>query len=108
MVRPWSDMSTEEESLMNHNPTTPRRAVTAVVATAVAVAGLASAAVGVLWVAGTLGISTAAASQIVRAIEVGGWALTVVLAVFGAGVIGAITATVRAIVARLGTAVAVA
>lgn len=84
------------------------RAVTVLAAALIGVTGLTTAAVGVLWVAGSLGISTAAAGQIVRAIEVGGWALAVVMAVFGAGIIGAIMATVRSIVARLGTAVAVA
>ena len=83
------------------------RAVTVLAAALIGVTGLATATVGIMWVAGSLGISTAAATQIVRAIEIGGWALAVVMAVFGAGIIGAIVATVRSIVARLGTAVAV-
>lgn len=61
-----------------------------------------------LWVAGTLGISTAAASQIVAAIVAGGWALRAVIIVFGAGVIGAILATVVAIVSRRGRTAAIA
>jgi hypothetical protein len=56
--------------------------------------GLTTVFVGALWVAGSLGVSTAAASQIVAAIVAGGWALRAVLIVFGAGIIGAIAATV--------------
>jgi circularin A/uberolysin family circular bacteriocin len=85
-----------------------RRARPAAVAVLIATAGLATAGIGVLWVAGSLGISTAAASQIVDAILVGGLALSIVLAIFGAGIIGAITATVRYLAGRLGKAVAVA
>lgn len=61
-----------------------------------------------LWVAGTLGISTAAASQIVAAIAAGGWALRAVIIIFGAGIIGAIAATVIAIISSRGRNAAIA
>lgn len=70
--------------------------------------GFLGAGVSLAWVAGSLGISTAAASQIVSAIMAGGWALTVVMAIFGGGVISAIMATVRWYVTRKGKAIAVA
>lgn len=60
------------------------------------------------WVAGSLGISAAAASQIVTAIEVGGAALTIVGAVFGAGIGGAVAATIRGIVMSQGRKAAAA
>lgn len=60
------------------------------------------------WVAGSLGISASAASQIVSAIMAGGWALTVVMAIFGGGIISAIAATVRYMVAKKGRTVAIA
>lgn len=84
------------------------RHATAAVATSLALTGLIVGAFGALWVAGTLGISTAAASQIVAAIAAGGWALRAVIIVFGAGVIGAIAATVVAIVAKKGKNAAIA
>jgi circularin A/uberolysin family circular bacteriocin len=87
---------------------TASRVRTAVLAVLVSTAGLASASIGVLWVMGSLGISAAAASQIVDAILVGGWALTVVMAIFGGGIISAIMATVRYLAGRLGRAAAVA
>ncbi|ALU38632.1 hypothetical protein AS188_01450 [Kocuria flava] len=66
------------------------------------------AAFGALWVAGSLGISTAAASQIVAAIAAGGWALRAVIIVFGAGVIGAIAATVMWFITTKGKGAAIA
>jgi hypothetical protein len=70
--------------------------------------GLTTVVVGAMWVAGSLGVSTAAASQIVAAIVAGGWALRAVLIVFGAGVIGAIAATVVWYVTTRGKNVAIA
>lgn len=61
-----------------------------------------------LWVAGSLGISTAAATQIVAAIAAGGWALRAVIIIFGAGLIGAIFATVVAIISSRGRNAAIA
>lgn len=78
------------------------------VAAALAGAGLAVGGVAVAWIAGSLGISAAAASQIVTAIQVGGWALTIVAATFGFGIGGAFVATARWYILRKGTAVAVA
>ncbi|MGD9959753.1 uberolysin/carnocyclin family circular bacteriocin [Nocardioides sp.] len=69
--------------------------------------GIATAGVGLAWVAGSLGISASAASQIVSAIMAGGWALTVVMAIFGGGIISAIAATVRWYVVKKGRAVAI-
>lgn len=75
---------------------------------AVAVLGLSVAGFAVMWVAGSLGISAAAASQVVAAIEVGGWALIAIGAVFSAGVISAITATVKWYIAKKTRALAIA
>ena len=44
-------------------------------AASIAVLGLVLGGVGIAWVAGSLGISAASASQIVAAVEAGGWAL---------------------------------
>lgn len=63
-------------------------------------ASLALAGAFAYWVAGSLGISTAAAGQIVTAIEIGGWAIVAVGAIFGAGIVGAILATVRYMLVR--------
>lgn len=81
---------------------------TSVVAVVLGVLGLAAAGTALAWVAGSLGISAAAATQIVSAIMAGGWALTVVMAIFGGGIITAIAATVRWYVARRGRTVAIA
>lgn len=62
----------------------------------------------VSWIAGSLGVSAAAASQIVSAIEVGGWALVAIGAVFGAGITGAVIATARAMLFRAGKNAAIA
>ncbi|MEZ2389912.1 uberolysin/carnocyclin family circular bacteriocin [bacterium RCC_150] len=80
----------------------------AAAAAAIAVVGIFGASLAVSWIAGSLGISAAAASQIMRAIEVGGWALVVIGAVFGAGITGALIATARTILLRIGRAQAVA
>lgn len=79
-----------------------------IAAGAVGATGLLAAGVALLWVAGSLGISTAAASQIVDAIMAGGLALSIVMAIFGGGIISAIIATVRWYVTRRGKAIAVA
>lgn len=82
--------------------------LTIVAATALGLTGLLGASLAVSWIAGSLGISAAAASQIMQAIEVGGWALVVIGAVFGAGITGALIATARAVALRWGRAQAVA
>lgn len=64
-------------------------------AASIAVLGLVLGGVGIAWVAGSLGISVASASQIVAAVEAGGWALTLVAAMFGFGIGGAIVGTIR-------------
>lgn len=87
---------------------TKRNAAAALVAGLVGAVGLATAGVALMWVAGFLGISAAAATQVVDAIVAGGAALAVVMAIFGAGVIGAIVFTVRTMVVRFGSAVAIA
>lgn len=86
------------------------RSVNAAAATAAALglAGLLGASLAVAWIAGSLGISGAAATQIMTAIEVGGWALVVIGTVFGAGVTGAVIATARWFALRWGRAQAVA
>ncbi|CUR54889.1 conserved membrane hypothetical protein [metagenome] len=87
---------------------TKRDYASVAVAMAVVSFGLSVATIGGLWVAGSLGISTAAASQIVAAIVAGGWALRAVIIIFGAGIIGAITATVLWYVSRKGRTAAIA
>lgn len=87
---------------------TKRTGLQAAAAAALAVTGIFGASLAVSWVAGSLGISAAAASQIVNAIEVGGWALVVVGTIFGAGITGALIATARGILFRIGRAHAVA
>ena len=79
-----------------------------IVASIIGLAGLASAGIAMMWVAGSLGISTAAASQIVAAIAAGGWALRAVMIIFGAGIIGAILATVTWIISVSGRGAAIA
>ncbi|HRA03854.1 MAG TPA: hypothetical protein PK963_00545 [Arachnia sp.] len=81
---------------------------TTVGATSLAAIGLAYAVFAGMWVAGALGISTAAATQIVAAIAAGGWALRAVIIIFGAGLIGAIAATVIAIISSRGRNAAIA
>ena len=92
---------------MSNNRNTNRK-VLGTLAVLVALSGMAFGTVGVSWVAGSLGISASAASQIVAAIMAGGWALTVVIAIFGGGIISAIAATVRYLVIRRGRAIAIA
>ena len=87
---------------------TKRSAAAAGFATAVGIVGLAMTGFALMWVAGTLGISAAAASQIVSAIRACGWVLTVVMAVFGGGIIGALTATVRYLAGQIAKSVAIA
>lgn len=74
---------------------TVKNVLSLVVASVIGIIGIVFSTVAFGWVAGTLGISAAAASQIVTAIEVGGAALVAVGIIFGAGVVGAIIATVR-------------
>lgn len=101
--------SDERSSSMEYAISNKWKGGVAVLAAAAVVAlGLATAGVGLLWVAGSLGISAAAATQIVVAIEKGGWALRAVILIFGGGIISAIMATVLAILAAAGTAAAVA
>lgn len=87
---------------------TKRTGLLATAAATLAIAGVFGASLAVSWIAGSLGISAAAASQIVRAIELGGWALVVIGAVFGGGITGALIATARGILFRIGRAQAVA
>lgn len=77
-------------------------------AVAISVVGLAGAGFALAWVAGSLGISAAAASQVVAAIEVGGWALFAVGLLFSGGVISAIIATVKWYFAKKTRALAIA
>lgn len=73
-----------------------------------AVAGLLLGGLTLSWIAGNLGLSAAAASQLVDAIDKGGWALAAVLAVLGGGISGAVIATIKSIAARVGKNAAVA
>ncbi len=87
---------------------TAKRTTTIAAVAAVAAIGLTIGSVAVAWVVGALGISTAAASQIVNAVQVGGWALTLVGAAFGFGVGSAFVATVRWYITRKGKQIAIA
>lgn len=80
----------------------------AAAAISIATVGLVIGGVAIAWVAGSLGISTAAASQIVNAVQVGGLALTLVGAAFGFGIGSALVATIRWYILRKGKAIAVA
>ncbi|RAZ33333.1 hypothetical protein DO944_09285 [Microbacterium sp. SMR1] len=64
------------------------------VALAVAITGLIVTGFSPMWIAGSLGISAAAATQIVAAIKAGKNAFTIIAAVAGAGVASALTATI--------------
>lgn len=87
---------------------TLKKSTVAVTATMVSIVGLVVGGLGLAWVAGSLGISSAAATQIVNAVQVGGLALTLVAAAFGFGVGSALVATIRWYILRRGKAVAVA
>lgn len=77
-------------------------------AAVVALAGLMIANFQANWIAGSLGISTAAASQIVAAIKAGQKAATAVGAVAGFGIGSALTATLTWVVFNYATEIAVA
>lgn len=89
-------------------PSVPFKKVTILAATATAVVGLFLSTFAASWIAGQLGISAAAASQVVDAIDKGGWALVAVGALTGGGISGAIIATARSIITKKGKTVAAA
>src|SRR5438309_2062558 len=108
-VRPASPSSSSLGPRKGPGMSTNRRNLVAVSAAAsVAAFGLLTATLAVAWVAGSLGISSAAASQIAAAVSAGGLALTLVMAIFGGGVISAIIATVRWYIVHRGKAIAIA
>lgn len=74
----------------------------------VATVGLVLTGVALAWVAGSFGLSVAAASQIVAAVEAGGLALALVGAILGAGIAGAVIASVRWYLVKKGRALAIA
>jgi len=74
----------------------------------IGVVGLLALGLAPAWVAGSLGVSASAASQIVSAIQAGGWALAIVMAIFGGGIISAIIATVRGLIMKKGKNFAIA
>jgi hypothetical protein len=78
------------------------------VAAALGAVGLLTAGVTLAWIAASLGVSVAAATQVLNAIMVGGVALAIVMAAFGGGIISAIVITVRQIAMTAGRAVAIA
>jgi len=85
---------------------TSRAAV--VVAGILSIAGLATATIGAMYIAGMFGLSTAFASQIVHAVEVGGIALAIVMGLLSGGIAGAVIATARTAIARWGEKAAIA
>ncbi|MBG6191239.1 hypothetical protein IWX64_002194 [Arthrobacter sp. CAN_A212] len=85
-----------------------RKYSTLAAAGSIAVVGVVLGTLAVAWVAGSLSISTAAATQIVNAVQVGGLALTLVGAAFGFGVGSALVATIRWYITRKGKGIAIA
>ncbi|HIW99498.1 MAG TPA: uberolysin/carnocyclin family circular bacteriocin [Candidatus Nesterenkonia stercoripullorum] len=85
-----------------------KNSLTVTTAVSVSVVGLVLGSFAIAWVAGSLGISSAAATQIVNAVQVGGVALALVGAAFGFGVGSALVATIRWYILRKGKRVAVA
>jgi|GEM_PF-5533930 len=81
-------------SVRDHNSTSVMAWVGMGAALAFAIFGLVVSGFNPLWIAGSLGISAAAATQIVAAIKAGRNAWTVIAAVAGAGVASALTATI--------------
>lgn len=69
-------------------------------AVGISAVGLATAGIAVAWLAGFLGISSAAAGQVATAIDIGGWALAAVAFLFTGGLAGAVFATVKAMAAK--------
>jgi circularin A/uberolysin family circular bacteriocin len=77
-------------------------------ASTLALVGLAVGGFATLYIAGAFGLSTATASNIVRAYEIGGWALTIALVVFSAGTAAALLAVIRFYITRMTKAALVA
>jgi circularin A/uberolysin family circular bacteriocin len=80
--------------------------VTIAVTGTLSLAGLLSATLGVMIVAGMFGISTALASQIINAVSVGGWLLAVIFAALSGGIAGLSIALIRGLITRYGKALA--
>lgn len=87
---------------------TAKNTASVVTAATLAIVGLVFAGVGVLYIAGMFGLSSAFATQIVNAVEVGGWALAVVMAALSGGTAGLVIATARTAIARWGKQAAIA
>ncbi|MBT1636933.1 hypothetical protein FGG90_04515 [Clavibacter tessellarius] len=87
-------MSAISTDITNSSRTSTWKVAAVGAALAFAVVGLVVTGFDPMWIAGSLGISAAAASQIVAAIKAGRTAVTVVAAIAGAGVASAITATI--------------
>lgn len=90
--------------MLSTNPTTGRRLVAGLLATA----GLALGTMATFYIAGVFGLSTATANNLVRAYEIGGWVLTLALVVFSAGTAAAILAVIRYYITRMTRAALVA
>jgi hypothetical protein len=80
---------------MAHSSQSETSRTAVVVAGILSIAGLATATIGAMYIAGMFGLSTAFASQIVHAVEVG-------------GIAGAVIATARTAIARWGEKAAIA
>lgn len=94
---------------MSESIHTPRRSLTGVaVAGAVTVVALASATVGVAYIAGMFGLSWTFAAQVVDAVLVGGAVLAIVMGLLSGGIAGIVVATARWAIAQWGRKVAIA
>ena len=93
---------------MAHTSQSQSNRAAVVVAGVLSVAGLATATIGAMYIAGMFSLSTAFATQIVHAVEVGGIALAIVTGLLSGGIAGAVIATTRAAIARWGEKAAIA
>jgi len=79
-----------------------------VAAVGLSVVGLVSATIGIAYIAGLFGLSTAFASQIINAVQVGGWVLAVVMAAISGGIAGTVVATAKWAIVKFGEKAAIA
>ena len=93
---------------MRHNSQAMGNHAVLAVAGLLSVAGLATATIGAMYIAGLFGLSGALASQIVHAVEVGGIALAIVTGLLSGGTAAFVIATAKAAVERLGSTAAAA
>jgi hypothetical protein len=93
---------------MAHTSQSETNRAAVLLAGVLSIAGLATATIGAMYIAGMFGLSTAFASQIVHAVEVGGIALAIVTGLLSGGIAATVIATTRAAIARWGEKAAIA